>query len=141
MELCDKLRDTDFVPLGVALDDQEDGRALVKLVPAAVLMRIRDEKNAAVEAKAAKKAAALAAEREKKLAKIAKGKTAPQEMYKPPHVAEGEYGGWDENGIPLTDGQGAELAKNKRKKLVKDWEAQQKLHAEWHAWQKENADV
>lgn len=138
LELCDKFRDVDLVPLGVALDDQEDGRALVKLVPAATLIRLRDEKIAAAEAKAAKKAALLAAEEEKKMAKIAKGKTPPQEMYKPPHVEEGTYGSWDENGIPLTDGQGEEIAKNKKKKLLKDWENQRKLHGDYHAWVKEN---
>lgn len=103
-------------------------------------MRIRDEKLAVAEAKAAKKAAAVAAEREKKLARIMKGKVTPQEMFKPPNVPDLEYGSWDENGIPVTDGQGTELAKNKKKKLVKDWENQRKLHEEWHIWQKENGE-
>ncbi|KIJ54675.1 hypothetical protein M422DRAFT_24582 [Sphaerobolus stellatus SS14] len=141
LELCDRFRDVDLVPLGVALDDQEDGRALVKLVPAATLIRLRDEKIAIAEAKAAKRAAALAAEQEKKMARLEKGKVAPQEMFKPPNEKEGTYGSWDENGIPLTDGQGAEITKSSRKKLSKSWESQQKLHAEWHAWQKEKADA
>ena len=159
LELCDKFRDVDLVPLGVALDDQEgvfffvpfeeysllvlfvsDGRALVKLVPAATLIRLRDEKNAIAEAKATKKAAAQAAEETKKIAKLAKGKTPPQEMFKPPLVEEGTYGSWDENGIPLTDDQGEELTKNKKKRFLKEWEAQKRLHTEWHAWQKENVD-
>ncbi|KAF8511822.1 tRNA synthetases class I (C) catalytic domain-containing protein [Hysterangium stoloniferum] len=140
LEFCDRFRDVDLVPLGVALDDQEDGRALVKLVPAATLIRLRDEKIAAAEAKAAKKAAAVAAEREKKLAKLEKGKTPPGEMYKPPYTEQGVYGSWDEHGIPLTDGQGAEINKSRRKKLTKEWELQQKLHGEWVAWQMEEGN-
>ena len=40
-----------------------DGKALVKLVPPAELIKARDEKRAAADAKAAKKAAQLEAER------------------------------------------------------------------------------
>ena len=157
LEFCDKFRDVDLVPLGVALDDQEgrhglccrsrmslihrsiDGRALVKLVPAATLTRLRDEKQAAVEAKNAKKAAAVAAEREKRRAKLEKGKTPPEGMFKPPHTAEGVYGSWDEKGMPLTDGEGVELNKSRSKKLAKEWDLQRKLHTEWQAWAKEES--
>ncbi|KAF8592622.1 cysteinyl-tRNA synthetase [Ramaria rubella] len=137
LEFCDKFRDVDLVPLGVALDDQEDGRALVKLVPAATLMRLRDEKNAEAEARQVKKAANVAAEREKKRAKLEKGKTPPEDMFKPPHTDQGAYSSWDENGIPLTDGEGVELNKTRRKRLVKEWDLQQKLHTEWEAWVKD----
>lgn len=118
-----------------------DGRALVKLVPAATLMRLRDEKTAAAEAKIAKKAAAVEAEREKKRTKLEKGKTPPEEMFKPPHTDQGMYGSWDEKGIPLTDGEGAEVAKSRRKKLIKEWDLQQKLHGEWKTWQEEEGNV
>jgi cysteinyl-tRNA synthetase len=101
------------------------------------LIRLRDEKIAAAEAKAAKRVAALAVEREKKLAKLEKGKAPPREMFKPPYTEQGVYASWDDNGIPLTDGQGMEVNKSKRKKLTKEWESQQKLHADWLAWQEE----
>lgn len=114
-----------------------DGRALVKLVPAATLMRLRDEKIAAAEAKLAKKAATIEAEREKKRAKLEKGKTPPEEMFKPPHIDQGLYSSWDDRGIPLTDGDGTEVNKSRRKKLIKEWDGQQKLHVEWKAWQAE----
>ncbi|KAF8508200.1 hypothetical protein JB92DRAFT_2953999 [Gautieria morchelliformis] len=140
LEFCDKFRDTDMVPLGVALDDQEDGRALVKLVPAATLMRLRDEKNAAAEAKMAKKAAAIEAEREKRRAKLEKGKAPPELMFKPPYTEQGVYGSWDDKGIPLTDGEGAEVTKSQRKKLTNKQETQQKLHTEWKAWRQEEGD-
>jgi len=131
LALCDRLRDVDLVPLGVALDDQEDGKALVKLVPPAELLRAREEKRAQAEAKAAKKAATAEAERVKRAARLEKGRVAPQEMFKPPNVPEGTYGSWNEDGVPLTDVEGKELSKNQGKKVLKDWTTQKKLHDEW----------
>ncbi|KAJ7467162.1 tRNA synthetases class I (C) catalytic domain-containing protein [Mycena latifolia] len=136
LALCDRLRDVDLVPLGVALDDQEDGKALVKLVPPADLMRAREEKRALAEAKALKKTAAAEAERAKRAAKLEKGRVAPQDMFKPPNVPEGTFGSWNEDGIPLTDAEGKELSKTKGKNVRKDWALQEKLHDEWLAWQK-----
>ncbi|KAF8629904.1 hypothetical protein AX15_003256 [Amanita polypyramis BW_CC] len=135
--LCDKLRDTDLVPLGVALDDQDDGKALVKLVPPAELIRARDEKRAIQEAKAAKKAAHVEVERQKRLQKLEKGRLEAEQMFKPPHVPNGSYGSWDDQGIPLTEGEGRELSKNQAKKVRKQWEDQKRLHDEFLAWQKE----
>ncbi|KAG5221363.1 cysteinyl-tRNA synthetase [Salix suchowensis] len=83
LALCDKLRDSDLVPLGVALDDQEDGKALVKLVSPEELIKVRDEKRAALEAKAAKKAAAVEAERQKRVQKLEKGRIPPELMFRP----------------------------------------------------------
>jgi len=138
LALCDKLRDTDLVPLGVALDDQEDGKALVKLVPPAELIKAREEKRALQEAKAAKKAASVEAERQKRLQKIEKGRASPQTMFKPPNVAEGTYKSWNAEGFPLTDGEGKELAKSHSKRLQKEFANQTKLHEEFLAWQKGN---
>ncbi|TFK44293.1 tRNA synthetases class I (C) catalytic domain-containing protein [Crucibulum laeve] len=136
LALCDKLRDVDLVPLGVALDDQEDGQALVKLVSPADLIKSRDEKRAQADAKAAKKVASVEAERQKRLQKLEKGRTAPQNMFKPPNVPEGTYGSYTEQGIPLTDAEGKELSRNQAKKAQKDWVTQQKMHDEFLAWQK-----
>ncbi|RDB25114.1 Cysteine--tRNA ligase [Hypsizygus marmoreus] len=139
LALCDKLRDTDLVPLGVALDDQEGkyGKALVKLVSPAELIRARDEKRAQQEAKAAKKAASMEVERLKRLHKLEKGRVPSEEMFKPPNVPEGTYGSWNDAGIPLTDGEGKELSKNQGKKVQKDWATQKKLHDDFLLWQKE----
>nr|GAT44279.1 predicted protein [Mycena chlorophos] len=137
LALCDRLRDVDLVQLGVALDDADDGKALVKLVPPAELIRARDEKRAQAEAKAAKKAEAQAAERAKRAAKLEKGRIAPRDMFKPPNVPEGTYGSWNDDGVPLTDGEGKELSKSKAKNVVKERANQEKLHIEWLAWQKE----
>lgn len=113
-----------------------DGKALVKLVPPAELIKARDEKRAIQEAKAAKKAAHVEAERQKKVLKLEKGRLAAEEMFKPPHTAEGTYGTWDDQGIPLTDSEGKELSKNQGKKVRKLWEDQRKLHEEFLVWQK-----
>lgn len=112
-----------------------DGRALVKLVPPAELIKARDEKRAQEQEKTARKAAAVEAERQKRLQKLEKGRTPPQEMFKPPHFSEGTYGSWDEDGIPLTDSEGKELSKSQAKKVKKDWDNQKKAHQEFLAWQ------
>ncbi|KAG6866398.1 hypothetical protein C0991_004683 [Blastosporella zonata] len=137
LALCDKLRDVDLIPLGVALDDQEDGKALVKLVSPADLIKARDEKRAQADAKAAKKASAAEHERLKRQQKLEKGRVSPQEYFKPPNVPEGTYRSWDDSGLPLTDQDGKELSKNQTKKALKDWTSQKKLHEEYLAWKKQ----
>jgi cysteinyl-tRNA synthetase len=57
-------------------------------------------------------------------------------MFKPPNVPAGTYSSWNEDGLPLTDGEGQELSKNQGKKVSKDWVAQKKLHDEFLEWQK-----
>ena len=156
LALCDKLRDSDLVPLGVALDDQEgrptsvwaissfltfrilpDGRALVKLVSPAELMRAREAKRTILEEKAAKKAASVELERQRQQQKMEKGRLSPKDMFKPPNVPQGKYSSWNELGIPLTDGDGKELSKNQAKKVEKEYTGQAKLHEEFLAWQRD----
>ena len=114
-----------------------DGKALVKLVPAAELIKVRDEKRALAEAKAASKAAKIEADRLKKIQKLEKGRVPPEELFKPPNVPEGAYSSWSDAGLPLTDSEGKELSKNQAKKAKKDWDNQKKAHAEFLAWQAE----
>ena len=98
-------------------------------------MRTREEKRTILEEKAAKKAAAIEAERQKRQQKIEKGRVSPKDMFKPPNVPQGTYSSWNELGIPLTDGEGKELSKNQAKKAQKDHITQAKLHEEFLAWQ------
>lgn len=135
LTMCDKLRDDDLVPLGVALDDQDDGKALIKLVPPAELIKARDEKRIQQEERAQKKAQAILLERQKRLEKIERGRLPPHEMFKPPNVSEEAYGSWDGAGFPLTTGEGAELSKNQIKNLHKKYQIQEKLHQEFLKWQ------
>jgi cysteinyl-tRNA synthetase len=117
-----------------------DGKALVKIVDPVELMRAREEKRAQAASKAAKKTAAVEAEKQKRLEKILKGKLSPGEMFKPPNVPGGAYGSWSEDGLPLTDGEGKELSKNQVKKTVKEWNLQKKLHEEYLEWERRNRD-
>jgi len=139
LALCDQLRDVDLVELGVALDDQEGGTALVKLADPAQLKKARDEKRAIAEVKAAKKAAAAETERQKYLARIEKGRVPPGLMFKPPNVPEGTYGSYDETGVPLTDSEGKPLSKSAVKRIQKDMSTQSKLHQDFLEWQKSQA--
>ncbi|KLO15365.1 cysteinyl-tRNA synthetase [Schizopora paradoxa] len=142
LTLSDRLRDDELLPLGVQLDDQDDGKALIKTdIDPEQLMRERDEKRAQADAKAAKKAKAKEEERKKQLQKLEKGKTPPSEMFKPPHVPEGTYREWDAQGIPLTDGEGNPLSKNAAKKAQKDFANQQKAHQEYLEWQKSQTNT
>jgi cysteinyl-tRNA synthetase len=117
-----------------------DGNALVKIVDPVELLRAREEKRAQAATKAAKKASAVEAEKQKKLEKILKGKVSPGEMFKPPNVPDGAYGSWNEDGLPLTDGASKELSKNQVKKTVKEWTLQKKLHEEYLEWERQNTE-
>ena len=105
----------------------------------AQLLKAREEKRAMLEAKAAKKFAAAEAERQKRLAKLEKGRTPPSETFKPPHVPAGIYGSWDADGLPLTDAEGNPLSKNAVKKAQKDFATQVKAHKEFLEWQAQQA--
>jgi len=107
------------------------------LVDPAELIRAREEKRAEGEAKAAKKAAAQELERQKNMQKMERGSIPPEQVFKPPNVLEGVYGSWDDQGVPLTDGEGKELSKNQAKKVQKGWTTQKRLHEEYLAWKKE----
>lgn len=109
----------------------------MKLVPPAELIRARDEKRAQEAEKAARKAAAVEAERQKRVRRLEKGRVPPHALFRPPHVPAGTYGSWSADGVPLTDADGKELSKNKAKKVQKEWEDQRKLHEEFLKWQRE----
>ncbi|KAJ3819750.1 hypothetical protein F5880DRAFT_1625482 [Lentinula raphanica] len=98
LALCDKLRDEELIPLDVASDDQEDGKALIKLAPLSGPLKARDEKERSLSPNRPK--------RKLRMKSSAKAKLDPREMFKPPDVKEGTYGSYDESGIPLTDGEG-----------------------------------
>jgi cysteinyl-tRNA synthetase len=111
----------------------------VKLVSPSELIKAREEKRAFAEAKVAKKQAQIEAEQRKRLQKVEKGRVPPSEMFKPPNVPQGTYGSWNDDGIPLTDGEGKELSKNQAKKVQKEYVYQDKLHREYLEWQKNSA--
>lgn len=119
------------------LELTSDGSALYKLVDPAILIRQREEKAAQAADKAAKKAANAAAAEAKRIATLEKGRTAPTEMFKPPHVAEGTYTKWDEAGLPTHDAEGNEISKGLSKKCAREQKLQEKAHEAFLAWQRE----
>ena len=81
LTLSDKLRDVDLVELGVSLDDQDDGKALVKLVDKSELIKAREEKLKAQAEKAAKKEEIAKAKEEERQKRLEKGKLAAEDMF------------------------------------------------------------
>jgi cysteinyl-tRNA synthetase len=86
----------------------------------------RAQREAIADRKAAEKAKRDAETAEKKRQQDEKAKVSHLAMFKT-----SEYGEWDEDGVPTKDANGEEVTKSKRKKLVKDWERQKKLHEAW----------
>ncbi|KAK4514775.1 Pre-mRNA-splicing factor SYF2 [Mucor velutinosus] len=127
LKMCDSLRDNQMVDLSVSLDDQEDGVALVKLVPREELIQAREKKLAIAAEKEAKKAAAAAERERKRLEKLEKGKLAPSEMFK----SSDEFSKFDESGFPTHSKDGEEVTKSRKKKLQKEFDMQKKLHDEY----------
>lgn len=125
---CDLLRNDDLPSLGVSLEDRSNAGALVKLIPPEELLAQRAEKE---RKDAEKEANRLALKREREEAerkKLEASKISPLEMFKPPNSDEFEE--WDADGLPTKVKGGQEVAKNRLKKLKKDWAKQHKLWEE-----------
>ena len=119
---CDYLRDTVLWNLDIYLEDRENQPALVRPLSASLRQERRDREALLASKSSAKekaKADAEAAEKEK----LEKGKLSHLEMFRT-----SEYSEWDPEGLPTKDAEGNEVAKNRGKKLKKDWEKQKKLH-------------
>ncbi|KAH9820546.1 tRNA synthetases class I (C) catalytic domain-containing protein [Melampsora americana] len=133
--LCDRLRDMDLIGLGVALDDQDDGRALVKILPIKMLQEVREEKQKNAQIKSTSNQSTES----KRIEKIMKGKIKAEEMFKIEEEHLGKWKEFDERGIPIVDIEGNEISKAKRKKMVKEWEVRKKVEGEYAEWVKLNS--
>lgn len=132
LDLCDQLRDVHLWNLGIYLEDRDSPQpALVRPLDK-LLIEARAERESAgtVKAKAKLEQKAKEAEREKDLRERAK--VDPLLMFR---TSGDEYLAWDESGIPTVDAAGNVVSKSRRKKLVKEWEKQKKMHEEWLATQ------
>lgn len=127
LQLADKLRDQGMVDLGVLLEDQEDGKALVKLVDPEILKQQREEKEKIQREKLEKKQKAAEKAKEDRRILLEKGRMDPKDMFKNGSEKE-SFGQFDQDGIPTHDNEGKELAKKKRKNLEKEREKQVKNH-------------
>lgn len=128
LTLCDVLRNDELPPLGVSLDDRNNATALVKLVPPEELLAQRAEKERKDAEKEANRLALKKEREEVERKKLEASKVSPFEMFKPPHSDEFEE--WDADGLPIKVKGGQEVAKNRLKKLKKDWAKQHKLWEE-----------
>lgn len=119
-----------LLQLGVSLDDRPDGTSLVKLLDETEkkqLLEQQELKNKALAEKAAKKKEQEALKAKKEAEKLTKMKIDPKEMFKDPSL----YKEYDENGIPTIDINGEELSKSAKKKLLKQYQQQEKLYNEY----------
>lgn len=120
-QLCDNVRDVSLFDRGVYLEDREDQPALIRPVTNA-LRAAKAEK----EVRAQQKQKAKEEREREAAAKADKGRLSPKEMFQTQ-----DYSAWDEEGVPTHEKSGEEVTKSKRKKLVKDYERQKKLHEIW----------
>ena len=127
LALCDQLRDVHLWNLGIYLEDRNNPEPALARPLDKLLIEARAERESAgtAKAKANLEQEAMEAEREKELCERAK--VDPLLMFR----TFDEYLEWDESGIPTVDATGNVVPKNRRKKLVKEWEEQKKRHEEW----------
>ena len=122
LALCDHLRDTALWDVDIYLEDRDGNQpALVRPVTKELRALRRDKEEKERQRLKAKE------DREREAAaKADKGRLSHLEMYRTE-----EFSAWDEEGMPLKDKEGVEVAKSRTKKLRKEWERQKKLHEAW----------
>uniref|UniRef100_A0A4W4H4I0 Cysteine--tRNA ligase, cytoplasmic n=1 Tax=Electrophorus electricus TaxID=8005 RepID=A0A4W4H4I0_ELEEL len=119
LQLCDTVRDDVLPELGVRMEDHEGKLVLTLLITKEFPLE---------EEKKKKKEKALRKKRDEEMAKQAKMKVPPSEMFR----SETEkYSSFDDTGFPTRDAEGKEISKGQAKKLRKLYEAQEKLYNEY----------
>ena len=130
---CDALRDVALPPLGVSLEDGASATAAAwKLRDPADLKRDAEEKARKAAERAAEKAEADAARARKEAEKVAAARVRPQDMFARAPDAAARFSAYDADGVPTHGADGAPLGDKAVKKLRKEWQEQEKLHA-WGA--------
>ena len=123
LQLSDRLRDVDLWERDVYLEDRDgDLPALIRPVTRE-LRASRQAKEKAAQEKQREKEEREQNKKKEETSKADKGKQDHMTMFKTE-----EYSAWDADGIPTKDKDGEEITKSRRKKLMKDWERQKKLH-------------
>jgi cysteinyl-tRNA synthetase len=129
LKASDTIR-SELVNLGISLDDRPNGPSLVKFLNETEKQQLIDQQEAkaklALEKEQKKKQQAeLNAKKEQE--RLQKMKVNPQEMFKDNSL----YSEWDEAGIPSKDVQGEEITKSMKKRLLKQYQQQDKLYQEY----------
>lgn len=117
---CDALRDNLLNDHGIIIEDREEG-SLVRFLDSEsfslMKLQIKDEEDKRLEM--------IRMQDAKRQSKAAKAAIVPSQMF----VGQTDlYSQFDSNGVPTHDAKGEELSKNARKRLLKEYEAQVKLH-------------
>ena len=122
LALCDQLRDTHLWKVGIYLEDRNPPLpAMVRPIDKS-LLEARAEQEAAAAEKLQARQRRDAEETAKKRLLSDQAKIDPSQMFRTEEFTE-----WDKDGIPLKDKEG-DISKNRRKRLIKEWEKQKKLH-------------
>lgn len=129
LTLSDTLR-SDLINLGISLDDRPTGGALVKFLneqeKEEFIKQQRAKEQQALE-KAAKKQQQAEAAAKKEQERLEKMKVNPKDLFQDKSL----YSEWDEQGLPTKSASGEEVTKSMRKKLMKQYQQQEKLYGEW----------
>lgn len=129
LKASDALRG-DLIELGISLDDRPTGGALVKFLNEQekedFIKQQRAKEQQALE-KARKKKEQAEAAAKKEAERLAKMKINPKDLFQDKSL----YSEWDEQGIPTKTSSGEEVTKSMRKKLMKQYQQQEKLYAEY----------
>lgn len=123
LDICDEVRDTELIKLGVRIEDKGDGTSLWKREEPAVLRRELQEKRDAEAAKKAAKAKKKIVALEKAI-KLAEGnKASPLEQFKTE-----KFSAWGDDGIPTKTADGEDVKKSQTKKMSKQMAKSKKNH-------------
>ncbi|CAH6718471.1 cysteine--tRNA ligase [[Candida] jaroonii] len=125
----DKLR-SELIDLGISLDDRPNGSALIKFLNAQELADLKQQqalKEQQLAEKEAKKKQLAAANAKKEEEKLAKMKVNPKDLFQDKSL----YSEWDDQGLPTKDIKGEEITKSMRKKLMKQYQQQEKLYQQY----------
>jgi cysteinyl-tRNA synthetase len=126
LRLCDALRDTVLWDRDIYLEDREAPLpALVRPLDAS-MKAARAARERAAEEKRASRERRLAEEAAKRAAAAERARVRPQDMFRTD-----EFGAWDAEGVPTKLKGGEDVPKSRRKKLEKDWKAQNAAHEKW----------
>uniref|UniRef100_A0AAY4DB33 Cysteine--tRNA ligase, cytoplasmic n=1 Tax=Denticeps clupeoides TaxID=299321 RepID=A0AAY4DB33_9TELE len=128
LKLCDSVRDETLPDLGVRLEDHEGLPTVMKLVDRETLLKEKEEKRKLEEEKRRKKEDAARKKQEQEMAKLAKMKIPPSEMFR---SELDKYSAFDDKGFPTHDSEGKEISKGQIKKLRKLYEVQEKLYNDY----------
>lgn len=129
LQACDSIR-AEILNLGISLDDRPNGKALVKFLNESEKDQLikQQQLNQKLQAeKEEKKRIQAELNIKKEQEKLAKMKVDPKQMFQDKSL----YSEWDDQGIPTKDIQGEEITKSMKKKLLKQYQQQEKLHQEY----------